>query len=117
MASSSSTRYGHIAAVLGSRIRDGQYAVGDELPPIADLADEFDVSHMTAKEALRLLREQGVITTNRGTRARVLTVPDRPDEPLADQLRTIRERLDRLEERQTNLETSHANQATPDEPG
>src|SRR4051794_6446817 len=105
MASPSSTRYGHVASELSSQIRAGRYQVGDELPPIAALANEFDVSHMTAKEALRLLREQGVISTSRGTRARVLAIPTPGEEPLTQQLRAIRERLDSLEQRTATLET------------
>jgi DNA-binding GntR family transcriptional regulator len=100
---------------LSSQIRDGRYQVGDELPPIAALADEFQVSHMTVKEALRLLRERGVISTSRGTRARVLTIPQQGEGPLTDQLQAIRERLDSLEKRTTNLE-SHVSNTSPDRP-
>ncbi|WP_188896741.1 winged helix-turn-helix domain-containing protein [Microlunatus endophyticus] len=100
-------------AMLSSQIRDGKIQVGDELPTIASLADEFQVSHMTVKQALRTLREQGVVATNRGARTRVLAVPTREEEPLTEQLRAIRERLDNLESRTSDLE-SHASKASPD---
>jgi DNA-binding GntR family transcriptional regulator len=115
MASAGSTRYGHVVAILSSQIRDGHFRVGDELPTVANLAEEFQVSHMTVKQALRTLREQGIVSTSRGTRTRVLAIPTREDEPLTEQLRTIRERLDLLESRTTKLE-SHASKASPDEP-
>jgi len=90
--------------VIAAQIRKGDYRVGDELPPIAVLAADFDVSHMTAKEALRVLREQGVIQTGRGTRARVLTVPGDPVPSMPDQLEAIRDRLEHLESRTSALE-------------
>jgi DNA-binding GntR family transcriptional regulator len=115
MASASSTRYGHVVATLSSQIRNGQFGVGDELPTVAALAEEFQVSHMTVKQALRTLRERGIVSTGRGTRSRVLTVPEEKEETITEQLRAIRERLDRLETRTANLET-HAPKASPDEP-
>jgi GntR family transcriptional regulator len=115
MASAGSTRYGHLVAVLSSQIRDGQFRVGDELPTVATLAEQFNVSHMTVKQALRMLREQGIVSTSRGTRSRVLAVPTQEEEPLTEQLRAIRERLDSLEQRTTNLET-HASKASRDKP-
>jgi len=104
-----------LVATLSSQIREGRFQVGDELPTVASLAEEFQVSHMTVKQALRTLREQGTVSTNRGARTRVLAIPAQEDEPLADQLRAIRQRLDRLENRTSDLE-SHASKASPDEP-
>lgn len=109
------SRYGHVAQVLAAQIRRGDYRVGDELPPIATLAAGFDVSHMTAKEALRVLREQGVIQTGRGTRARVLTVPSEPAISVPEQLQAIRDRLHHLESRTSALE-QHADKPTEDGP-
>ncbi|NMO00880.1 FadR family transcriptional regulator [Gordonia sp. TBRC 11910] len=39
---------------------------GDQLPSELDLADQFGVANGTIREALRLLREQGVVDTRRG---------------------------------------------------
>ncbi|MGB8384620.1 MAG: winged helix-turn-helix domain-containing protein [Dermatophilaceae bacterium] len=99
-----STRYGHVASVLRGHIREGRYPVGTELPSIASIAKDFDVSHMTAKQALKLLREQGVITTGRGVRARVAAVPSKEPAPIAVQLEAIHDRLDSLETRTRALE-------------
>lgn len=115
MASAGSTRYGHVVAILSSQIRDGHFRVGDELPTVANLAEQFQVSHMTVKQALRTLREQGIVSTSRGTRTRVLAIPTPEDEPLTEQLRAIRNRLDSLEARTSDLET-HVTKASPDKP-
>jgi DNA-binding GntR family transcriptional regulator len=115
MASASSTRYGHVVATLSSQIRDGHFRIGDELPTVTTLAEQFQVSHMTVKQALRTLREQGIVATGRGTRSRVLAVPTADEEPLADQLRAIRERLDSIETRMSNVE-NHASKTSRDRP-
>lgn len=98
------TRYGHVAAMLRRRIREQHYAVGAELPPIAAIAGEFGVSHMTVKQALGLLRDEGLITTGRGVRARVTARPGNAPAPLVRQLEAIQVRLDNLENRTRALE-------------
>lgn len=106
-----STRYGHLAAVLRDQIRQGRYRVGDELPSIAAIADEAAVSHMTVKQALRMLSDEGVVSTRRGARARVVTMPGSVTAPLAAQLHELQTRVDRLEHRTQALER-HATKTT-----
>ena len=106
-----STRYGHVASVLRSQIRTGDYSVGDELPTIARLAQDFGVSHMTAKQALRILREQGIISTGRGTRARVMALPADAPASVAEQFDAVHARLDAVEARTRALEV-HAAKTT-----
>ncbi|WP_168207324.1 winged helix-turn-helix domain-containing protein [Microlunatus elymi] len=115
MTSANPTRYGHVVATISTQIRSGQFKVGDELPTVTNLAEEFQVSHMTIKQALRTLRENGIVSTGRGTRSRVLAIPGQQEESLADQLRAIRERLDNLEGRTIDLE-NHVSKASRDEP-
>ncbi|WP_168207420.1 winged helix-turn-helix domain-containing protein [Microlunatus elymi] len=122
MASANSTRYGHVVATLSAQIRSGRFNVGDELPTVTNLAEEFQVSHMTVKQALRTLREQGIVSTGRGTRSRVLAVPTPDEEPLTEQLRAIRNRLDSLERGTSDLASRtsdlehHASKASRDDP-
>ena len=55
-------RYEQIAKALGDRIASGSISVGDSLPTEAALCKKFRVSRYTAREALRQLREAGLIT-------------------------------------------------------
>lgn len=54
--------YERIAKELGSRITSGAVSVGDSLPTEAALCKKYRVSRYTAREALRRLREAGLIT-------------------------------------------------------
>jgi len=55
-------RYEQIAKALGERIASGRFSVGDSLPTEAALCKTYSVSRYTAREALRQLREAGLIT-------------------------------------------------------
>ncbi|WP_432043774.1 GntR family transcriptional regulator [Streptomyces cadmiisoli] len=64
--------YLRIAAELRSRINSGEFQIGDQIPTLPELADEFDVSQTTIRNALALLRNEGLIETRAraGTRVR-----------------------------------------------
>lgn len=51
---------------LATAIRLGVLSVGDRLPPERDLADRFGVSRVTLREAIRALREVGLVESRRG---------------------------------------------------
>ena len=55
-------RYEQIAKALGGQIASGKFAVGDALPTEAQLCSRYGVSRYTAREALRQLRDAGLIT-------------------------------------------------------
>ena len=55
-------RYERIAKTLGGQIASGKFAVGDALPTEAQLCRRYGVSRYTAREALRQLRDAGLIT-------------------------------------------------------
>ncbi len=55
-------RYERIAKALGERITSGRMSVGDALPTEARLCRQYGVSRYTAREALRQLRDAGLIT-------------------------------------------------------
>jgi GntR family transcriptional regulator len=55
-------RYEQIAKALGERITSGAVPVGESLPTEAALCKKYRVSRYTAREALRQLREAGLIT-------------------------------------------------------
>ncbi len=59
-------RYRSIAADLAEKIRAGQYAPGDALPPQRDLSHSYGVTLMTLRQALRHLSDEGLIVQQAG---------------------------------------------------
>jgi DNA-binding FadR family transcriptional regulator len=57
-----------IAAQLHQALVSGSLQPGDRLPPEPELADGFGVSRSTVREALKLLRGQGLLETQRGSK-------------------------------------------------
>ncbi|MFE9170864.1 GntR family transcriptional regulator [Streptomyces kebangsaanensis] len=58
--------YEQIAAVLAARIADGTYPPRRRIPSEAGIVDEFGVSRPTARAAVQLLVERGLVHTVRG---------------------------------------------------
>jgi GntR family transcriptional regulator len=55
--------YRQLAAIIRGQIESGQLAKLDRLPSEHTLGQEYGVSRDTVREAMRLLREQGLIFT------------------------------------------------------
>src|SRR5487761_2467971 len=51
---------------LAQSIRLGVLVEGDRLPPERELADKFGVSRVTLREAIRALRDAGLVESRRG---------------------------------------------------
>ncbi|WP_433465687.1 GntR family transcriptional regulator [Spirillospora sp. CA-128828] len=64
--------YQQIAAVIRGRIEAGVYSPNRPIPSETALCEEFDVSRKTAREAVRALREAGLVQTVRGKGSYVL---------------------------------------------
>ena len=60
-------KYLRIYSNLRERITNGQWPPGSALPSQRDLADEFDVSIMTLRQAIQLLTDEGLIETRHGS--------------------------------------------------
>ena len=58
--------YGHVAAELRKRIGSGRYARGTAIPSLASLVDEFNVSPITIRRALRELTFEGALYGHQG---------------------------------------------------
>src|SRR6056297_1317250 len=58
--------YLKVARTLIAKIEDGEYAVGDLLPPETEVAQALGVSRQTVRQALAELREMGLISARRG---------------------------------------------------
>lgn len=63
-----SNPYQKIAADLRGAIAAGVLRAGDQLPPIAELANRYHVSVGTAHRAISELKKVGLVTTRRGRR-------------------------------------------------
>lgn len=57
--------YQRIAKQLRERIADGTYGPGDQLPTERELMTEFKIARGTAREAVHLLVQEGLVTTRR----------------------------------------------------
>ena len=58
--------YQKVAGAIRDMIVSGELSPGDRLPVEADLAERFDVSRSTVREALRVISSQDLVTTTRG---------------------------------------------------
>ncbi|WP_030487246.1 GntR family transcriptional regulator [Micromonospora chokoriensis] len=64
--SSRDPAYRQIADLLRAQILDGRLRPGDLLPFEGRIAQEYGVGRVTARAALRVLREEGLTVTERG---------------------------------------------------
>lgn len=59
-------RYLAVARALKEQILGGSYPIGARLPPERELVERFAVSRETVRAALRLLREERLVTSRQG---------------------------------------------------
>ena len=59
-------RHDVLAGVLAAEIQAGKYAVGEKIPTEQDLQLRFDAGRHTVREALRTLKERGVLVSRAG---------------------------------------------------
>lgn len=69
------SEYRQVAGIIRGRITAGAYARGGLLPKEDDLAAELGVSRAVVNEALRMLRSEGLVHTQRGRGTTVHTIP------------------------------------------
>lgn len=62
-------KYRRIADFLREAIRSGEYGPGDRLPGENDLMASYGVARMTVRQALGVLRDEGLAETRRGAGA------------------------------------------------
>jgi DNA-binding GntR family transcriptional regulator len=68
--------YLQVAAALRAQIADGTLAPGEELRSEPDLAYDFDVGKDSIRNALAVLRSEGLVVSRRGYRTRVRKPPE-----------------------------------------
>lgn len=90
--------YQRVADDLAERVERGEFPPGAELPAESDLAGHYDVGKDTIRSALAELRGEGLISTRRGYRARVVDASEKidlwigPDDVVESRPPTRRER-------------------------
>lgn len=65
-ASSPIPRYLRVAQLLRQRIEKGVWMPNERLPSLESLMKEFDVARVTARQAIQLLAQDGLVETARG---------------------------------------------------
>ncbi|MFB6814319.1 GntR family transcriptional regulator [Streptomyces sp. NPDC056347] len=66
-------KYRVIADALKAAIESGEYEPGNRLPGESALAEQYGVAALTARQALKVLRNEGLVETKKGAGARVLS--------------------------------------------
>jgi DNA-binding GntR family transcriptional regulator len=104
--------YQQIAADISRAIEQGRYAAGERLPSGRELAKTYGVAPMTIQQAIRELRDLGVVVAwqGRGVFVRGADEPNdaQPEPTLATllaRLEAIHDDLQSLEARVADLET------------
>ncbi|HKS48772.1 MAG TPA: winged helix-turn-helix domain-containing protein [Amycolatopsis sp.] len=76
--------YLQVAGGLRAAIRSGEYSPGAQLPTYQELADSWGVAINTAKAAVTLLRDEGLVVTRHGKGSFVRTQPADGESPSRD---------------------------------
>jgi len=72
--------YQEVGAVLKQRISNGDFAVGEKLPPEREISETMNVSRSVVREALIMLEIQGLVNVRKGSGVYVIRLPsDKPD--------------------------------------
>ncbi|WP_226781718.1 GntR family transcriptional regulator [Oceaniglobus trochenteri] len=86
--------YRQLADLLRARIAAGDWREGDFLPPIEQLMDDFHVSRVTVRDAIKLLSRDGLVSPQRGrgtiVKGSIATRPLRVEGSLHDLIETYR---------------------------
>ncbi len=83
--------YLQVAGILREEIVSGAYPVGSKLPTEDGLCERFAVSRYTVREALRLLREDGLVASRK--RAGTVVIPPRASGSDIQQVMSINDLL------------------------
>src|SRR3954468_16490113 len=104
--------YKQVAADLRARIRDGRLPVDSQLPSLAELMRQYDVSITVIRMALRELRTEGIVSTHQGKGSFVRDAPRTTGgaeesvefRAIMEQLDAVQNQVQRLEARLADLE-------------
>ena len=68
--------YRQISEIIYQKILGGQYALGTNLPTEAELCLEFEASHHTVRDALKILIDKGMILRRAGSGSSVIALKE-----------------------------------------
>ena len=102
--------YEDIAAEMIAQIHSGELRPGDRLPPERALAETYNVSRTTIREALRMLEQGGYIASTHGAPGAVVQEPSLHgvEEPLAEMIQLNQISLQELGEYRLNNDSTIA---------
>ncbi|MGA5584407.1 GntR family transcriptional regulator [Streptomyces thermodiastaticus] len=72
--------YQHAADELRREIKQGRFKPGQQMPSVRELQERFGVANMTARSALNVLRDEGLIYTIHGRGSFVADIGDETGE-------------------------------------
>jgi GntR family transcriptional regulator len=58
--------YQQVAAILRGRVQNGQLPPGARVPSITNLMHEFGIARNTARRAIEVLKDEGLVTVRQG---------------------------------------------------
>ncbi|MFT3778950.1 MAG: GntR family transcriptional regulator [Ottowia sp.] len=67
--------YAQLASLLRSRILGGEWAYGETIPSLQELSELYGLGRVTVRQALQILAEEGLISSQRGRRTFVTYAP------------------------------------------
>lgn len=76
--------YAQVASRLRSEIAEGLWALNARLPTVAELAQRYEVAVITIRQALHVLKGEGLVTMDRGRGTFVVGRPPEPSDALRD---------------------------------
>ena len=77
-----------VESAIKKSIQDGVYRPGEKIPPERILVEQFQVSRVTIREALRNLQRSGLITVRRGVKAGAY-VSELTSEPITENFQNL----------------------------
>jgi len=77
------TLYAQVASIMRDRITSHVWKPGEEIPTLEQLVEEFSVARVTVRQAVQMLSEEGLLSSQRGRRTYVSWEPQvSDDQPL-----------------------------------
>jgi len=67
--------YAQLSMILRSKITGGEWPAGHEIPTLGELCDQYSVARVTARQAVMILVQDGLLSSQRGRRTFVSFVP------------------------------------------
>lgn len=76
------TLYAQLASIFRDRVLTGVWRSGDEVPTLEQLVSEFGVARVTVRQAIQMLSDEGLLSSQRGRRTFVTFAPIGMEAPL-----------------------------------